>query len=451
MSDISQRITALSPTKRELLLKLIQSKKEIDRQSVLTNLASFCMTVEELKAEANLAPEIYPTTKNIGFIDQPKSVLLTGATGFVGAFLLDEILQQTQANVYCLVRANDIIQGKQRIQKNLESYLIWDESKTARIIPVLGDLTQPLLGLESEQFQIMSNEIDVIYHCGALVKWTYPYNALKAANVFGTHEIIRLACQNKVKPIHFISTVGLFSSPNSSHSVIPEDEILENSGTLYNGYAQSKWVAEKLIRLAELRGLPISIHRPNTEGHSKTGVFNHDDHLCKIIKGCIQLGSVPIDLDIVVASAPIDYVSKAIVYLSRRNESQGKAFHLVNPQPLKWNEWINRICSLGYSLKQLSYSEWKAELMNQIKVSQTNELYTLSPFFSDSMLEAVKMPVFDCKNTLHGLAETSIACPAIDSELLNTYFSYFRDSGFLPPLKTNGNSPELNNINAVAY
>src|SRR5579883_2581289 len=436
MSDLSQRISALSPAKRELLLRRFKNNKEALQPTDLSNIDIVGMTVEQLEAEAVLDSDIYLATEFTGVVKEPNAIFLTGATGFIGAFLLDEILQQTSADVYCLVRASDIKQGQQRIQKNLESYLIWDESKNSRIIPIIGDLTQPHLGLSEEQFQAMANQIDVIYHCGALVKWTYPYIALKAANVFGTKKIIRLACQNKVKPLHFISTVGVFSSPAYKHDIVTEDEPLKNTNTLYNGYAQSKWVAEKLVQIVGSRGLPITIHRPNTEGHSQTGVFNKDDHLCKIIKGCIQLGSVPVDLGMVVASAPIDYVSKAIVYLSRQQKSFGKVFHLVNPHPIQWNEWLACIFSLGYLLRELPYHEWKAELMSQIKNEKNNELYAFSPFFSDAMLEQAKSPVFDSKNTIDGLKGTSIVCPPIDSKLLKTYFSHFIHSGFL-------NAPEL--------
>jgi thioester reductase-like protein len=431
MNDFSKRIAALSPAKRELLLQQLRNKKGELNSTIPGNIASSAMTVEDLKSEAYLDPTIYPATKFAGLLSEPSAILLTGVTGFIGAFLLDELLKQTQADVYCLVRAADVNQAKQRIQKNLESYLIWDENKSSRIIPVVGDIAQPLLGLSHQDFQAIADEIDVIYHCGALVKWTYPYSALKAANVLGTQEIIRLSCQSKVKPLHFISTVGIFSSLGYGADVVTEEEELENSGTLTGGYAQSKWVAEKLVKIAGSRGVPISIYRPNTEGDSKTGVFNKHDHLCKILKGCIQLGSVPMDLNIMVASAPIDYVSQAIIYLSKQNESLGKVFHLVNPQPLQWNEWINEICSLNYSLKQLSYEEWKAELMSQIKSYQDNELYALSPIFSDALLEDAKLPTFACKNTLAGLANTSIVCPPIDSKLLKTYFSYFIRSGFL--------------------
>lgn len=431
MSDLSQRIAVLSPAKRELLLRQLHKKKGIVTSNPPSNIASFAMTVEQLLQQAQLDPIICPQSQFTGFPTQPAAIFLTGATGFIGAFLLDELLQQTQTDIYCLVRASNVNLAQQRIQKNLESYLIWDESKNSRIIPVIGDLAQPLLGLSESQFDIMAKQIDVIYHCGALVKWTYPYSTLKAANVLGTQEVIRLACQYKVKALHFISTVGVFSSPDYSSEIVSEEECLENSGSLTNGYAQSKWVAEKLVNIAASRGLPITIHRPNTEGHSQTGVFNQHDHLCKILKGCIQLGSAPIDLKMVVASAPIDYASKAVIYLSRQNKSLGKVFHLVNPQPLEWKEWLNCICSLGYPLKKLPYQQWKAEMIDKIKTSQNNELYGISPIFSDALLENSQIPKFSCKNTLDGLANTSIVCPPLDEKLLSTYFSYFVRSGFL--------------------
>lgn len=437
MSIFLERISSLSPAKRELLLRKLKDRTEATQSTVSSQSLSMAMTVEQLKTEAYLDPEIYPNNKFTGSLKEPSSVLLTGATGFIGAFLLDELIQQTQADIYCLVRASDVNLAKQRIQKNLASYLLWDENKSSRIIPIIGDLSQSSLGLSNEQFNFMANQIDVIYHCGALVKWTYPYNALKKTNVCGTKEIIRLACQSKTKPLHFISTVGVFSSPNYRSDVVTEEEPLENSGDLTNGYAQSKWVAEKLVKIAASRGLPISIHRPNTEGHSQTGVFNPHDHLCKIIKGCFQLGGVPIDLNIVVASAPIDYVSKAIIYLSKQNSSLGKVFNLVNPHPLQWREWIELVSSFGYPLKKLCYEDWKIELMTQIKISQNNELYTLSPIFSEGLIEQINLPIFDCTNTLNGLLGTSIICPSIDSKLLKTYFSYFISSGFIEKAQIN--------------
>jgi len=78
-------------------------------------------------------------------------------------------------DIYCLVRSPNAEAGKIRLQKNLESYHLWNKHFSSRIIPVLGDLSQPQLGLSSEQFQRMASQIDSIYHNGALLNYIYPY------------------------------------------------------------------------------------------------------------------------------------------------------------------------------------------------------------------------------------------------------------------------------------
>jgi thioester reductase-like protein len=141
---------------------------------------------------------------------------------------------------------------------------------------------------------------------------------------------------------------------------------------------------------------------------------------------------------------PVDYVSKAIVHISRQKESLGKAFHLVNSQFLDSNMLLNAIRSFGYPLQQISYEQWRTELLKVAGNSPEHALYPLVPFFpareSDrvSKTESLEKRTtksavlqFDCQNTLAGLAGTSIVCPPIDNQLLGTYLSYLiqRSSG----------------------
>ncbi|QDL10791.1 non-ribosomal peptide synthetase [Brasilonema octagenarum UFV-E1] len=398
-------------------------------------------TFVDLNAEAVLDPTIFPETFN-GSVSEPACILLTGATGFLGAFLLSELLQQTKADIYCLVRSQNVDESKQKLQSCLKAYSLWNESLSSRIIPVVGNLSEPLLGLEEEQFQLMERKIDVIYHNGAWVNHIYPYSVLKAANVLGTQEVLRLASKIKAKPVHFISASSVFSSVGySGVKLVREQDSLDDGQLLSNGYSQSKWVAEKLVKTAGERGLPVCIYRPSRiSGHSQTGVFNTNDFLYRLIIGCIQLGSVP-DRDIRENIVPVDYVSKAIVHLSRQEKSLGKAFHLVNPQLLHSSMLIDQICSQGYPIKQMTYEDWRAELLNMTKSSQKHPLYSLVPFFASSNAEEKTSPSavlhFACENTLNGLAGTSIVCPPINNQLLSTYFSYLIQKGFIDGLQRN--------------
>jgi amino acid adenylation domain-containing protein/thioester reductase-like protein len=402
-----------------------------------------------LKAEAVLDPTIRLDGVTYNPDVSPVAILLTGATGFLGSFLLYELLQQNQADIYCLVRSETIESGKKKIQSSLESYLLWDESFSQRIIPVLGDLSQPLLGLSEKQFQLLASQLDVIYHNGALVNFTYPYSVLKAPNVLGTQEVLRLASQIKVKPVHFISTISIVYPNNPDVEVVREHDSLDDAKMPSDGYAQSKWVAEKLVTIARERGLPVCIYRPGRiSGHSKTGVCNPGDHTYRMIKGCIQLGSMP-NLNIKLNLSPVDYVSKGIVYLSKQKESLGKAFHLLNPQPLPLSEMVNYICSLGYPIEQVAYEQWRSQLINTSD-SPENALYPLISIFSEEASDSDNntksknsaVQQFDCQNTLTGLAKTSIVCPSVNAELFSTYFSYLIQTGFLnhPPLQPQTNT-----------
>jgi len=389
---------------------------------------------KDLRAEAILDPKI----QSLKYGSEPKNVFLTGATGFLGVYLLSELLEQTQGDIYCLVRSPDADRGKQRLQSSLEFYGLWKETKSSRIIPVIGDLSAPQLGLDKPRFKDLASQVDVIYHNGAGVNFVLPYSVLKPANVGGTQEVLRLASQTKIKPVHFISTMGVFSSSAyADKKVIFESDSLDYSPDNNRGYDESKWVAEKLVMEARDRGLPVCIYRPGRiTGHSQTGVCKTKDFFCRIIKGCIQLGAAPnlegISSDII----PVDYVSKAIVHISEQKESLGKAFHLVNPHDISVNELFNSLGSWGYSIEQIDYEKWRTKLINQgenctVPEKSENALYPLLPLFSEEFAVRAKRPKYDCQNTLHGLAGTDIVCPSVGSKLLNTYFSYLIGSGFL--------------------
>ncbi|MDJ0732572.1 MAG: amino acid adenylation domain-containing protein [Nostocaceae cyanobacterium] len=404
------------------------------------NIERVCQTEIEystldIKTETVLDQTIYPHTPG-KFIPNPKAILLTGATGFLGAFLLGELLQKTTANIYCLVRDANLEDNHNKLQTILKSYRIWQEIWSSRIICIPGDLSKPLLGLEIEEFQQLASTIDVIYHNGAWVHHIYPYSILKPTNVLGTQEILRLASQVKTKPVHFISSSGVVGSKiEAGVKLVREQDSLHENEFPSNGYCQTKWVAEKLVQTAAERGIPISIYRPSRiSGHSKTGVFNSNDFLYKLIIGCVQLGSAP-DIDIRENIVPVDYISQAIVHLSQQEKSLGKTFHLVHPQTLHSDRIIDHIRFLGYAIEQIYYDQWREKLLNITQGSLEHPLYSLVPFFPARQAEEENyysgFLQFDNQNVINGLVNTSINCPPVDNQLLNVYFSYLMEQGFM--------------------
>ncbi|MGD1911198.1 MAG: thioester reductase domain-containing protein [Rivularia sp. (in: cyanobacteria)] len=393
-----------------------------------------------LLEEATLDPAIrfnHPLSEHW---QQPKGILLTGATGFLGAYLLDELLHKTTADIYCLVRCSNLDTCKERLKTHLEFYTLWHENLCEghggadRIIPVVGDLSKPLFGIPQEQFDELAANIDVIYHNGAFVNAARPYSTLKAANVLGTQEVLRLASLKQTKPVHFISSIAVFfSSAYAQAEKIIETDLPELS-TLKGGYKQSKAVAEKLVTIAQQRGLPASIYRcSRILGHSKTGIMgNSKDLFCRMLKSCIQLGKFP-EVNMEPNIVPVDYISQAIIYLSQKETYIGKAFHFLNNQQMNWLNLMREIGSFGYCLEAVTYDEWLAKLKQNV---QKDEIYA-----SLWLMLSTANKLFPVNNQLDDsytrqcLTNSSIVCPPLDKKLIYTYLNYFIKSGYLPTIQ----------------
>ncbi|NET90322.1 MAG: amino acid adenylation domain-containing protein [Kamptonema sp. SIO1D9] len=395
-------------------------------------------TAAQLESEAVLDPEITPAGLSVANYCDPNSVLVTGATGYLGAFIVQQLLKKTKADVYCLVRAANPEEGKRRLEKTLRLYLIWEDSFQTRIHPVIGDLEKPLLGLSAQQFLDLAAAVDTIYHSGALVNFIYPYSRLKAPNVQGTQEILRLACQVKLKSVHFVSTLDVLLSTHAPRPFLENDRALHNPVQVPYGYPRSKWVAEKIVTLARDRGIPVCIYRAGLMmSHSETGATQTNDYLLVALRGFIPLGILP-DYRRIIDPIPVDYAAQAIVHLSRQESSLGKHFHLWNPYPVplsKLYEWID---SFGYRLKMVSFEEARQQA---IKVESSHPLYSLVPLIRDEDEEPpvaldpqfidTHHPELECQNTLKGLEGSGIECPPMNEKLMHLCLAYLVEIGFL--------------------
>jgi thioester reductase-like protein len=465
----------MSPAaKRALLAELLQQKAQQAAPASTDQrrpglIDQFVAPVTNLAGEAVLDPAISVDGLPVEYPARPERILLTGATGFLGAFLLDELLRRTDATVYCLVRCADAEAGRRRIEQNLASYVPDREPPRSRIVPVCGDLSQPLLGLSPERFEELAAQIDAIYHNAAVVNWIHSYSRLKPANVAGTQEILRLASRRRVKPVHVVSSLSVF--PLVGHpggTVIGERDTLDHGGVLYGGYTQSKWVAEKLVTIARSRGLPIAVYRPGLiTGHSRTGAWNTDDFMSRLIKSWVEMGSAP-DLEGAIDMTPVDYVSSALVHLSLSEQSLGSVFHLVNPRAVRLREMVEWIRPFGYPLELLPYDGWRTELLSGGGSGRGQAVNPLAPLFSatsagpargqeqqsppggntvdriGSLIAAqyARSVSFDDEWTRHGLAGSSIVCPRVGADVIERYLSYFVRTGFLgAPVRDGEASP----------
>jgi thioester reductase-like protein len=398
---------------------------------------------QAVERDAVLDPDIQPIGLSAEEASEPRRIFLTGATGFVGAFLLAELLERTQADILCLVRSENAEEGMRKLRETLDFYSLWREEARARILPVCGDLSQPLLGVGPARFASMAEEVDAIYHCGAWVNALYPYSILRQANVMGTVEVLRLATRARRKPLHYVSSTGIFPGHGYSNGhVIREEDELPASEVLTTGYAKSKWVAEKLVAEARSRGVPVAIYRLGlVSGDSTTGICNTEDLWCRAWKTLIQFGSFPrMETAPKLALIPVDYVARAVIHLSLQERLLGKVFHLVSPTPTDWGTLLEWTRAYGYPLEAEPADAW-SERMLRFLGSQRTPLSALLAMFQGSLpsrsgdegASGGAPPSFDFRNLEEGLEGTSITCPPPSPELIGTYLSYMVRAGFLDP------------------
>jgi len=388
-----------------------------------------------LENEALLPPDIDPASAAPPPRPRhaPANVLLTGATGFLGAFLMREILDQTDADVHCLVRASSPAEAMQRIRENLARYGVPAHDVVRRVRPLPGNLDQRFLGLGEMVFSALARDIDAVYHNGGAVSFVAPYESLKPHNVNGTIEILRLAANHVRKPLHFVSSLGVWSNPAYLGQVIAEDETLPRCDGLLGGYNQSKWVAEALVTAARHRGLPAKIYRPaRIGGHSVTGVCNTGDFFFSQIKGSIQLGCVPAE-DIAVNLAPVDYVSRGIVHLSLREDGPA-VHHFYNARTVSSGTIAEQIVSAGFEVERVPAAVWLARLKEECaRPSSDNVLAAFLPLFERELPDSAQGTVeFDCTTTEALLREAGIVCPPAE-ELMRRCLDQTISSGYLPP------------------
>ncbi|WP_017839279.1 non-ribosomal peptide synthetase [Methylotuvimicrobium buryatense] len=386
-----------------------------------------------LLADTQLGCDIYPLPTQPLPLDQSRAVMLTGATGFLGAFLLVELLEQTDANVYCLVRAQNETQATARLQTQLMRYELYDRVEWSRVIAVCGDLAVEKLGLTGERYREISATADAIFHNGALVNFVQPYGFLKPANVLGSVEVLRMATTERPKAIHYVSTLSVFAGkPNSPAGFAETDEPLLNA-SLTGGYAQSKWVAEAIVRSAGSRGFFTTIYRPATvAGDRRNGVWNTDDFLCRILKGCVQMGLAP-DSDAKLEMATVDDISRAIIALAKVDCAENRIFHLNHPKPPTANALLDWFSDGDFPLRKVPMPEWLSAIHFSAKTMEDFALKPLLSLFTDDPIEPSDgvESGYACLASQYALRILGAEYSEFDDILLGRYRDYFLRSGFI--------------------
>lgn len=388
----------------------------------------------DLAAEAELPVEIRPVgpprTERI------EDVLLTGATGVLGTALLARLLADTPYVVHCLVRAADAAEGAARLRDRLRSEGAWEPGYGDRIVAVPGDLARPLLGLSPDGFDELAGRVHAIYHCGAQVNFVQPYRLLRTGNVGGTTEVLRLAATGIPTRVHYVSTgavLGQIRDGDGADATMLEERLDPTPPRLSGGYAQTKWVAERLVTAAGDRGLPVTVYRSGRiTGNSVDGTWKPGDATAEMLRACAHLGMVP-RFDGAVDMTPIDFVSAALVALSTRPDTVGRVFHLTNPVPVSIDDIGAGLVEAGYRIRSVDVPRWYAELVKLARRTPDEWVTALAVLgqWVHSYNAGLREPHYDSARTVATLAGTP-ACPPVDPIMITRYLRHFQSIGYVP-------------------
>ncbi|MBS0030957.1 amino acid adenylation domain-containing protein [Chitinophaga sp. 22321] len=391
-----------------------------------------------LQQDAYLLPGIqYQRTFDTNILLQQSEVLLTGATGFVGIHLLQELLHNTSAIVYCLVRARDEHHALDKINQAFAAYHIPIQENThRRIVPIVGDFSQPFLGIAEQTYLELAAKVEVIYHSGSSVNFIEPYSYMKKPNVDGLREIIRFAATGKIKCLSLLSTISVYSWGHVfTHKTIMKetDDIAQNLLAVSKdiGYVRSKWVMEATADLAAAAGIPvITLRLGYAMCHSLSGASAPYQWWASLVKNCIQYSSYPALRELREGLITVDYMVKAIVHITKKQDAIGQKFNLIcSPDTnITLEQFFERLKQLyGFKLNPVPYKDWR----KQWEDDSSNRLYPLTSLFRDNMHEGLSTVelyqdtyVWHRDNVDKFMQDSGVPEPVFDKAMLDKYLQY---------------------------
>lgn len=373
LGDVQARVSDIfnAPTIRLLAQRLCGPRQEAAGLLDLRSEAILPAAITALPAEVPMG----------------ESILLTGASGFVGRFLLRQLLNDGEQRIYCLVRGSSAQESRQRLIQVMQEAELWNEDDASRVVVMCADLRQPQLGLNDTDWQRLCTDTGIIWHAAVSMNHLESWEMAHPANIGGLITLLRMTTQGARKIFNFLSTVNVFSTLGqrgtrqvSEHSSIDDEQHLSSQG-----YIASKWVGEALVNQAIQRGVACHIMRLGLiTPDAQRARYDRQQAVDRLLRSSLQMGMAFTDVLGDIPLLPVDFTAAALVQLGHRWPQGQSVWHLAAMKGLSRAEFIARLnAQLAQPMQIVTHKAWLQEARRR---AERGETLPITPLIQDLLL-----------------------------------------------------------------
>ena len=387
----------------------------------------------------------FTTSSSCNPIKNKKSVLLTGATGFLGIHILAELLNNIEKvnKIFCLVRPKYQQNIYERLLGKFHFYFgnKYDSLFNEHIVCINADMVSEALGISDSDFTMLKGNVDLVIHSAANVKHYGDYSLFEDVNINGTKRIIDL-CKSLNASLHYISTMTISGNylleQNLDNIVFNENSFFVNQDFSENVYSKSKLIAESLVLEEISNGMTATIYRIGDlssryiDGHFQSNIT--ENAIYSRLKSILEISAIPDTiLDNLLEFTPVDYASKALFNIIWSDNNMNRIYHIYNPNMISTKTLLEFINKFGYSISVVS----KDQFIDLIKLLSTDPLHQskisgiINDFTKNDDMIYNHIIKTDNSITCNYLKNLGFEWPQLDFNYFVKLIKYMQDVGFI--------------------
>lgn len=372
-----------------------------------------------------------PAVRRFDENDEPKPVLITGGTGFLGAFLVDAMLRSGNYRPVCLVRGSSETHARNRFFETFEHYFGAAAARSAaeRLDIYRGDLTVPGLGLPPGMAE--RQPVRAIFHLAADTRLVTAPPEDGDANVAAASRVIEWSAANGGIDLHYVSTLAVAGSASGEPRVFDEAQC-DFSQSFLSPYEEGKLEAERLVRATDsLRGVTHIYRMGHLAAHSRTGVFQRNlsaNRIYQTLRAYILTGAAPANLEDAITFSNVDIVAEALLACSEADSVPAGTFHLEAPYKVDVATLVAWMNSFGYPIELLAPEDYAARLHDLNAVGADPALHAAG-YWANRKPRSIR---YDSSYSQGLLEELGLDFPAPTEAWFHRLLAHAVDRGFFP-------------------